>query len=100
LKAIRNGTFDKDILNDPQQMKNLKKLLSDLLTWLIFGSIYKYALTPGYQEFKKGMKDRDMFTNVAVEILYKSSSRSYDGFRGVYNVWEYLGENTNPPVYT
>jgi hypothetical protein len=67
---------------------------------MLFGTLYGAVLSPAYKEFKKGMKDRDVLTNAAVELLYKSSSRSYDGFRGVYNVFEYLGENTNPPVYT
>lgn len=62
--------------------------------------IYGLVLNPAYKDFKKGMKERDVLTNGIVELLYKSSSRSYDGFRGVYNVFEYLGENTNPPVYS
>lgn len=102
LKAItsKEGSFKEDIWLDPVQRKNLDKLFSDFLAWLIFSQLYMWALSPAYKEFKKGMKERDVMTNAVVELLYKSSSRSYDGFRGVYNVWEYLGENTNPPIYT
>lgn len=100
LKALTKGNFKEDIWLDPVQRKNLDKLFSDLLSWLIFSMIYGLALDPAYKDFKKGMKDRDVVTNGVVELLYKSSSRSYDGFRGVYNVFEYLGENTNPPVYS
>lgn len=100
LKALTKGNFKEDIWLDPVQRKNLDKLFSDLLAWIIFAMIYGLALKPAYKDFKKGMKDRDVITNAIVELLYKSSSRSYDGFRGVYNVFEYLGENTNPPVYS
>lgn len=100
LKALTKGNFQEDIWLDLVQRKNLDKLFSDLLAWLLFSMIYGLALNPAYKDFKKGMKDRDVITNAAVELLYKSSSRSYDGFRGVYNVFEYLGENTNPPVYS
>lgn len=100
LKAITNGNFKEDIWLDPVQRKNLDKLFSDLLSWWIFAALFGLALTPNYKEFKKGMKERDVLTNATVELLYKSSSRSYDGFRGVYNVFEFFGENTNPPVYT
>lgn len=100
LKALTKGNFKEDIWLDPVQRKNLDKLFSDLLAWMLFAMIYGLALKPAYKDFKKGMKDRDVITNAIVELLYKSSSRSYDGFRGVYNVFEYLGENTNPPVYS
>lgn len=100
LKALIKGNFQEDIWLDPVQRKNLDKFFTDLLAGLLFSIIYGLALNPAYKDFKKGMKDRDVITNAVVELLYKSSSRSYDGFRGVYNVIEYLGENTNPPVYS
>lgn len=99
-KALTKGNFKEDIWLDPVQRKNLDKLFTDLLAWLVFALLYGLVLNPAYKEFKKGMKERDIVTNGVVELLYKSSSRSYDGFRGVYNVFEYLGENTNPPVYS
>lgn len=85
---------------DPVNRANFAKLFSDILAWILFGCLFKFALTPAYKEFKKGMKEREVLTNAAVELLYKSSSRSYDGFRGIWNVWEYLGENTNPPIWS
>lgn len=100
LKALTKGNLQEDIWLDPVQRKNLDKFFTDLLAGLLFSMIYGLALNPAYKDFKKGMKDRDVITNAVVELLYKSSSRSYDGFRGVYNAIEYLGENTNPPVYS
>lgn len=98
--ALVNGNFKEEILLNPMQRKNLDKLFSDLLALLLFTLIFKLALDPAYKDFKKGMKERDVVTNATVELLYKSSSRSYDGFAGIFNVFQFLGENTNPPVYS
>ena len=94
------GLFKDYIWADPMQRKNIEKLFSDLLALILFGTIFGAALTPAYKEFKKGMKERDFLTNACVELLYKSSSRSYDGFMGVYNIYQFLGENTNPPIWS
>ena len=87
LKALTKGNFKEDIWLDPVQRKNLDKLFSDFLAGMLFVLIYKLALDPAYKDFKKGMKERDVITNATVELLYKSSSRSYDGFEGLYNVF-------------
>ena len=50
-----------------------------------------------YDEFKK--EDHTVVENAIAEIMYKSTSRSYDGFYGPINVIQYLGENTNPPTW-
>lgn len=100
-KAVPQGTFKEDIWLDPMQRKNLMKLLTDGLAWLFFGTLYSQVLNPAYSNFKKEqMPKNNALVNAAVEILYGGSSRSYDGFRGIYNVFEYLGENTNPPIYS
>lgn len=100
LRAFSNGEFKSEIWVDPVQRMNLLKLGSDLLASLLFSILYGCALDPAYKDFKKGMKDRDVLTNATVELVYKSSSRSYDGFKGVFNVFQFLGENTNPPIYS
>lgn len=95
-----DGTSVKEIWNNPVDRKNLEKLMADILAWIFFSSLFGFVLTPGYNDFKKTMKQRSFLTNAAVEIFYKGVSRSYDGFRGIYNVVEYLGENANPPIYS
>lgn len=35
-----------------------------------------------YKEFKKEEADHSVIENAMAEILYKSTSRSYDGFMG------------------
>lgn len=100
LRALNNGDFKSEIWVDPVQRRNLLKLGSDLLAFLIFSILYGCAIDPSYRNFKKDMKNRDVLTNATVELVYKSSSRSYDGFKGVFNVFQFLGENTNPPIYS
>jgi len=73
--------------------------MAELLAWLIFGTIYKCVLTPGFKEFKKGMKERDILTNAITELIYKSSSSSYDSFKGLYNIIDFVGNADGTPIY-
>lgn len=102
-KADMEG-FKEEWLKDPVQRKNMGKLLSDLLAMLLFGALFKYALSPAHKEFIKEAKSNPDKYNPALyaieNILYTSSSRSYDGFKGAANIIQYLGENTNPPIYS
>lgn len=100
VKAISNGDFKEAILDDPMQRKNLEKLFSDLLMTLIFTLLFGLVISPAYKEYKKDMPNNSVVANAVTEVLYKSTSRSYDGFKGILNVIEFLGENTTPPIYT
>jgi len=68
------------------QYANFKKFYTDLLMWIIFFFLFKCALDPAYKEYKKDMKHHSAVQNAITEVLYKSSSRSYDGFGGLLNV--------------
>lgn len=101
ISAMKNKNFNEEIWMDPMNHANLMKFLTDLIIWLIFFSLFKFALDPAYKEYKlKDMKKNTALTNAIAEVLYKSTGRSYDGFGGMLNVIQYLGENTNPPVYS
>ena len=91
--------FKDELWLDPHERKNLLKFLSDLLALSLFAFIFGYALDPAYKEFKKTMKERNAIVNIATEVLYKGSSRSYDGFKSLYNIFDFIGENTDPPIY-
>lgn len=82
--------FKEEWLKDPVQRKNMGKLLSDLLAMLLFGALFKYALSPAHKEFIKEAKSNPDKYNPALyaieNILYNSSSRSYDGFKGAANI--------------
>lgn len=98
-KALRDGTFREDILANPMQSANLRKAISDLLAMMLFYALFKFAVTPAYQEYKKEMENYGVVENAIAEVLYKSTSRSYDGFMGPVVAVQFLGENTNPPFY-
>lgn len=103
IKALRDGginQFKEDIIANPMQYANLKKLISDMIALMLFSAIFKYAVSPAYKEVKKTMQDMGVVTSAISELMYKSSSRSYDSFLGPVSVISFLGENTNPPVYT
>ena len=98
-KALKNGDFKEEIWQNDVNKANLKRLMAELLAWLIFGTIYKCVLTPGFKEFKKGMKERDILTNAITELIYKSSSSSYDSFKGLYNIIDFVGNADGTPIY-
>ena len=91
--------FKKDILNNPMQLANLRKLISDLVAAALFAAFFKLAIAPLYTEYKKNMKDENIVQNAIIEVIYKSSSNSYDGFMGPLAPIQYLGGSTNPPAY-
>lgn len=91
--------FKKDILNNPMQLANLRKLISDLVATALFAAFFKLAIAPLYTEYKKNMKDENIVQNAVIEVMYKSSSNSYDGFMGPLAPIQYLGGSTNPPAY-
>lgn len=79
---------------------NMRKLISDLLMWALFAALFGLALDPAYKEHKKNAADNPVIMNLVTEILYKSSSRAYDQYKGPMNVIQFFGENMNPPFYS
>lgn len=82
-----------------QEKKNLTKLFSDILMWVVLASLYQYAISPAYEDLKKKRDKEDLLLNSIEDILYKGTSSSYDGFRGPWNVIDSFGNNMNPPAY-
>lgn len=99
--ALAQGKFREDIWKNPMQQANLRKLLTDLLVFAIFTALFKLAIQPAYKDFTKNQEKEgyNAVSNAIAEVLYKSTSRSYDGFAGPLSLFEFLGENTNPPAY-
>lgn len=89
--------FKARIWRDPVQRRNYNKLLSDLFMLLLLGAIYKYLLDPAYKEFKKGMDERDPFSNAIVEVLYKGSNSTIDDFKGPYAIVDWASNSRGIP---
>lgn len=85
--------------SDPIMKANMRKLLSDLLMTLLMFGLFKYIFDPAYKDHKSA-KNNPVMYNLATEILYKSSSRSYDTFHGLYNVIDFIGNNNATPIYS
>ncbi len=85
---------------NPIMKANMRKMLSDLLMSLLMLALFKLALDPAYKDYKKEAKDNPVIQNLVTEILYKGSSKSYDTFRGLYNVVEFIGNNNATPIYS
>jgi hypothetical protein len=64
----------------------MRKLLSDLLMWLLFSMLFKLAITPEYKEYKKDMDENPLVVNMLTELVYKSTSRAYDQYKGPVNI--------------
>lgn len=85
---------------NPHERANIKKFISDLIFMLLFYSIFKFAVTPAYADYKKRMKDMPALQNMLTEVLYKSSSRSWDQYKGLLNIVDYIGNDMTPPYYS
>ena len=85
---------------DQHERANLHKLLSDLLMLLFMSMLFNLAITPAYKDYKKTMDKNPVLVNMATELLYKSTSRAYDQYKGPINIMQFFGENMNPPTYS
>jgi hypothetical protein len=72
-------------------MRNLRRLLRDILVSFIFTAAVKMVLDPAYKDHKKQAKGEELIQNGMIELLYKSSRSCYDTFLGPFAVMEYLG---------
>lgn len=89
----------REIILNPQEAKNFRKLFSDLFMWLFMGSLYSFVVDPSYKDLKKNRNQKNFLANSIEDILYRGTASSYDGFRGPYNVLDSVGNNMNPPAY-
>lgn len=85
-----------NIINSPMQMRNWKRIGSDLLVALLLYWLFDEVVSPAYKEHKKKGDGKDILTNAAIELLYKGSSSSFEEFKGPLPILDYLMNNTSP----
>lgn len=85
-----------NIINSPMQMRNWKRIGSDLLVALLLYWLFDEVVSPAYKEHKKKGDGKDILTNAAIELLYKGSSNSFEEFKGPLPILDYLMNNTSP----
>lgn len=80
-------------------MRNYRRMFADLIVASIMAMMFKMFITPNYKEHKATSSGKNFIVNGIIEILYKSSSTCYDGFKGPLAVLDYYGNSTNPVTY-
>lgn len=101
-KAFKNRFMD-EIYRNTTNKPLMWKGLSDAMLLALFLFLFKMIFGPSHDEFVKEVKKNPTAYNPALvlfeNIIFKGGSRSYDGFKGGWNAIEYLGEDTDPPIY-
>lgn len=100
-KAIfKSENTIKDVMSNRVNQENMNKLITDISMTLLYYLFIKVLLQTLRKEQKEKTDPQNVFTNAICEIMYKGLYNSWDGFKGPLNVFQYLGEQTNPPIYT
>jgi hypothetical protein len=79
--------------------KNMIKFGSDAFTAMLMALLFKLAIKPLYTDWKSTSDENTLAENIIIDLLYNSSSRSYDGFMGPLAPIMFFGDNPSPPVY-
>lgn len=101
-KVLKNDGTDaaiKYITEDPNTLNSMKQLLITGALAALFSLLFKFILDPAYEETKKGFKDMEQINILLTELAYRPLKPATDSLYGIYNVIEYLGEGTDPPIY-
>jgi len=77
----------------------MAKLLTDIFSSLFFFFLFKLALDPAYEDYKKEMKTNPIAANLTAEIFYKAAKKSPDSLMGPVNYVSWAFENNSAPIY-
>jgi len=91
--------FKADVWSTEVGRRNLLKAFRDLLIRGLIATLFKLWFSEVYKDHKKNSDGRDIATNAAIEILYKSSTSCFDTFYGPFALLDYVGNQTNPATY-
>lgn len=89
----------KYITDDPNTLNSMKQLIITMILAALFTSLFKFILDPAYKEAKSAYKDMNNIEILLTELAYRPLKPATDSLYGIYNVIEYLGEGTDPPIY-
>jgi len=99
--TIKDGESVKDeVFSSQVNRDNMKKLATDMIVTLLYYAVIKVALQAWRDKQKEVTDPHDVITNGICEVLYRGMYNAWDGFKGPLNLITFLGEQTNPPVYT
>lgn len=89
----------KYIMSNEVDKRNMAHMLSTLIIALLFMILFETALTPAYQESKKKSSDLNLASKLFASVTYRSLNGARDTFAGPLNIFEYFGEQMDPPMY-
>lgn len=100
-KEGRNGIVDayKYINGNEVDKRNILHGAYSSLIALLFLILFKTALDPIYNDSKKKSSGMNLAERLAVSVTYKSLNGARDSFAGPLNIFEYFGEQMDPPIY-
>ena len=87
--------FKDTIWGNKYQRANFKQAQWDLTMWLLFAALFGLLFTPAYEEHKKS-GEGDVIADGFIELIYKSSANSYDGFKGAFSLIDYAINDVQP----
>lgn len=88
-----------DVFTNEVARRNMRRLFRDILIGGLLTALFKLWLSKAYKKHKADDDGKDLITNAAIEILYKSSSSCFDTFLGPMAMFDYIGNQTNPATY-
>ena len=88
-----------DIWTNEIARRNIRRLFRDILIGGLLTALFKLWISKAYQKHKAEDSGKNLATNAAMEILYKSSSSCFDTFLGPMAMLDYIGNQTNPATY-
>jgi hypothetical protein len=80
-----------DIFTNEVDRRNWRRLWRDILVAGLLSALFKLWLDKAYRNHKTNDDGKNIATNAAIEILYKSSSSCFDTFLGPMAIYDYLG---------
>ncbi len=87
------------IMADERTKTTMEQGMYSLLLAGLFALLFRLALDPAYKEEKKKYKDQSLIANVMTELAYRPLKPATDSLYGPINIIQYLGSQTDPPVY-
>ena len=87
------------IMADDRTKTTMEHALYSMILAGLFALLFKLALDPMYKDEKKKYKDQSLVANLMTELTFRPLKPATDSLYGPINIIQYLGSQTDPPVY-
>lgn len=87
------------IMADDRTKTTMEHAFYSMLLAALFFLLFKLALDPMYKDEKKKYKDQSLVANIMTELAFRPLKPATDSLYGPINIIQYLGSQTDPPIY-